>query len=234
MIDLPAIGIVIGSAIVDSINPGSIGVMILLISVALGRGTSAKRLAILGLVYIAAVFVTYLLAGMGLIYLYSGVSAVWTEYITLIVGILIMLAGIIEIKDFFWYGRWFSLKIPTKYAKKIRNYSQEKITLAGVALLGSFVSALEFPSTGAPYVAVITMLRAGFDLSTFLLILLYNLLFVLPLVVILLAVIGGVKVTSIAKWKEDTKATMRLFIGLMLVILSWILILIANGTINFG
>jgi hypothetical protein len=47
-------------------------------------------------------------------------------------------------------------------------------------------------------------------------------------------VAGGAKLSAVTKWKEESKGTMRLFIGLLLVSLGWILILIANGTVNFG
>jgi len=47
-------------------------------------------------------------------------------------------------------------------------------------------------------------------------------------------VAGGTKVTNVKKWKEENKGAMRLFIGLTLIGLGWLLILIANGTINFG
>jgi cytochrome c biogenesis protein CcdA len=66
------------------------------------------------------------------------------------------------------------------------------------------------------------------------LLILYNIIFVLPLVVILLMVAAGTKVSSIKKWKQANKAYMRFAIGYMLVALGWLLILIANGTINFG
>ena len=64
--------------------------------------------------------------------------------------------------------------------------------------------------------------------------LLYNIIFVAPLIIILGMIVTGTKISDVSKWKEDSKGTMRLFMGLLLVSLGWILILIANGTINFG
>jgi len=52
--------------------------------------------------------------------------------------------------------------------------------------------------------------------------------------VILLLVAGGLKLHVVDSWKQDSKGLMRLMIGLLLVGLGWLLILIANGTINFG
>jgi hypothetical protein len=44
----------------------------------------------------------------------------------------------------------------------------------------------------------------------------------------------GVKVSDMQMWKQANKANMRLAIGITLVVLGWLLILIANGTINLG
>jgi cytochrome c biogenesis protein CcdA len=96
------------------------------------------------------------------------------------------------------------------------------------------VAAVELPCTGAPYLAVITILRIDFNMVAFGLMALYNFIFVLPLIVILFMIAGGAKISTVAKWKEESKGTMRLFMGLLLAVLAWILILISNGTINFG
>lgn len=234
MLDLPTIGIVIGSAAIDSINPCAIGVLILMISVVLGGGGSIRRLLALGGAYIAAIYVTYLVAGLGLIYFFSEIPILWAEYLSIAVGGLVVLAGILEIKDYFWYGKGFSLQIPTYFANKIHEYSKSKQSIVGVMFLGAFVAAVELPCTGAPYLAIITILRIDFNFTAFMLMVFYNLIFVAPLIVILLMVAGGSKISAVAKWKEESKGTMRLFLGLLLIALGWILILIANGTVNFG
>ena len=101
-------------------------------------------------------------------------------------------------------------------------------------MLGSFIAAVELPCTGAPYLAIITILSLNFDFYAFLLLVLYNIIFVAPLIVILLIVAAGVKVQTVKNWHHDNKGFMRLAIGVMLVLLGWLLMLIANGTINFG
>lgn len=234
MLDLPTVGLVVGSAAIDSINPCAIGVLILMISVVLGGGGSTKRLLVLGSAYIFAIFLTYLIAGLGLVYFFSEIPIVWAEYLSIFVGMLVMLAGILEIKDYFWYGKGFSLQIPSYFADKIHEYSKSKQSIVGVMFLGAFVAAVELPCTGAPYIAIITILRVDFNLIAFALMVLYNIIFVAPLIVILGMVAGGRKITDVAKWKEESKGTMRLAMGLLMAALSWILILIANGTINFG
>lgn len=230
---LPTIFTVIITAAIDSINPCAIGVLILMISVILSSGKSRARMLFLGFLYVFAVFLVYLLAGLGLAYYFTTVPLVVTLYISLAVGILIIFAGILEIKDYFWYGRWFSLAIPAGLSKKIHLYA-ERVSIPGVILLGAFVSAVELPCTGAPYLAIITLLSQNFDFTAFILLILYNIIFVSPLIIILLLVALGVGVHHIKAWKQGARGYMRLFIGLLLVALGWLLILIANGTINLG
>ncbi len=234
MLDLPQLSIVLGAAAIDSINPCAIGVLILMVSVVLGQGGSPARLLKVGGAYIFAIFATYLIAGLGLIYFFSSIPIVLAEYLSIAVGLLVIFAGILEVKDFFWYGKGFSLQIPKKYADKIHDWSTSSRSVWSVMLLGAFVAAVELPCTGAPYLAILTILRIDFTIWAFLLMVLYNVVFVLPLIIILIMVASGTKISTVSKWKEDSKGNMRLAMGLMFVALGWILILIANGTINFG
>src|SRR3989338_5141887 len=86
----------------------------------------------------------------GLIYFFTKIPLVVTEYLSIAVALLVVLAGILEIKDFFWYGRGFSLAIPPSMAKKIEGFASHT-TVVGVALLGGFVSAVELPCAGAAH-----------------------------------------------------------------------------------
>lgn len=230
---LPTLGLVLGSAAIDSINPCAIGVLILMISVIFAGHKSIARMLFLGGMYIFSIFATYLLAGLGLLYFLGSIPLFVTEYISIAVGLLIIAFGLIEIKDYFWYGRGFFLGISVIFAKKIHDLTQN-VTVPGVILTGIFVAAVELPCTGAPYLAIITILSTNFNFVAFLMLVLYNLVFVLPLIIILLLVARGTKLPAIKEWKQESRGLMRLAIGLLLVGLGWLLILIANGTINFG
>lgn len=230
---LPTVLTVLTTAAIDSINPCAIGVLVLMISVVMSATRSIGRMLLLGGLYISTVMLTYLLAGLGLLYFLASIPLWVTELISIIVGILIVFAGLLEVKDFFWYGRWFSLGIPKQFVDKIHLLSK-KTTVPGVILLGIFVSAVELPCTGAPYLAIISLLSLYFDASAFLLLIFYNFIFVLPLIVILLLVAGGMKLQKIHRWKQHNKPYMRLLMGLLLIALGWLLMLIANGTINLG
>ena len=230
---LPTIITVFTAAAIDSINPCAIGVLILMMSVVLAGGGTTRRMLFLGFVYVSAVLGVYLAAGLGLVYFFSQIPLVVTEYLSIGVALLVVVAGILEIKDYFWYGRGFSLAIPVSMSKKLHHFASNT-TAWGIAFLGAFVSAVELPCTGAPYLAIITLLSQYFDFSAFLLLVFYNIIFVSPLIVILILVASGKKLQEIKGWKQDNRGFMRLAIGVLLVGLAWLLILIANGTINLG
>ena len=56
----------------------------------------------------------------------------------------------------------------------------------------------------------------------------------MPLIVILGLAYFGVKLQSIQGWKQSNKSYMRLATGLIMIGLGWMLMLIANGTINLN
>ena len=230
---LPTLGTIIGTAVIDSINPCAIGVLILLVSTLFASAKTRKKLLKVGFLYIFTVFITYLLAGLGLLLVFASTPLWLAEYISIGVGAIIIVAGLIEIKDFYWYGKGFSLAISPDMAKRIHNYVT-KISTPGVIFLGAFVALVELPCTGGPYLAVITILSQNFDLFAFGLLVLYNIIFVLPLVIILIMVNSGTKIHTIKQWKQKNRSYMRLLTGILLIILGWVLMLIANGTINLG
>lgn len=230
---LPTVSVVVITGLIDAINPCAIGVLILMMSVLIASKASIRRMLLLGGLYIFSVFAVYLLAGLGLIYFFTNIPLVLTEYISIFVGALIIFAGTLEVKDFFWYGRGWSLTIPASMSKKLGGFAS-KTTIPGVMLLGAFVSGVELPCTGAPYLAIITLLSQYFDFTALMLLILYNIIFVSPLIVILLMVGAGVELYKVKKWKQESRGTMRLAIGLTLFFLGWLLILIANGIINLG
>ena len=231
-ITLPTLATVLATALVDSINPCAIGVLILLVSTLIVAKRKEQMLKI-GLFYILAVFLTYLAFGLGLTYFIASIPLLYAEYISIIVGILVVFAGLVEIKDYFWYGYGFSLAIPVKYVKKIKE-KMKHLSTATIIFLGVFIAAVELPCTGGPYLAITLLLAQNFNFSAFLLLIIYNIIFIMPLVIILFLVIIGAKIQNIQRWKQDNKAYMRLVMGLLLIGLGWLLILIANGTINLN
>ncbi|HLC61347.1 MAG TPA: hypothetical protein VJJ52_08040 [Candidatus Nanoarchaeia archaeon] len=229
---LPNLGTVIVTALIDSINPCAIGVLILLISMLVVYKSKSDLLKY-GLLYIFFVFITYFLAGLGILYFLTVIPLYLSEYISIAVGLLVVAAGLIEIKDFFWYGRGITLSIPGDKAKKIHKMAR-KFTLPAMIALGVFVAGVELPCTGGPYLAILVFLSQNFNFNALMLLVFYNIIFVMPLIVILFMVYFGLKVQRLKRWKQNNRTYMRFATGIILIFLGWLLILIANGTINLN
>lgn len=231
-ISLPALPVVILTAAIDSVNPCAIGVLVLLIATLLQLSKNKSKMVKVGVIYISAVFFTYLIAGFGLLAFIQRFNI--SEQLSWIVGVLVIILGIIEAKDFFWYGKGITLAIPARRAEQIKKM-MKKVSVPGAVVLGIFVAAVELPCTGGPYLAITTLLaKIGFSAQVFWLLVLYNFIFVLPLIIILTIVAFGVSAESVKAWKDKQKKWMRLFIGLIMIALGIALILWANGTISFG
>lgn len=213
--------ILIGAAIVDSINPCAFGVLIFLLAYLSKTFNKPHKLLIHGLTYIFAVFITYLLAGLLLLPIIQGLGNI-SVMVYVVIGVLIILAGLIELKDFFWYGRGFSLELLPGASQRIKMYSNKiSSSLAGAYGLGTFVALVELPCTGAVYLAVLSILSlsgAAFTAATAVSLLgLYNLIFVAPLVVILYLFYRGADSEKIEAWRRKHRHLMRALIGLMLI-----------------
>ena len=231
-IALPTLPVVIITALIDSINPCAIGVLILLIATLVSLSKDRIKMLKVGAIYISAVFLTYLAAGFGLLIFIQKLNI--SELLSWIVGVLVIILGLIEIKDFWWYGQGISLQIPARRAQQIKKM-MKKISIPGSIILGIFVAAVELPCTGGPYLAITTLLaKIGFSWSIFWLLALYNFIFVLPLIIILALAYFGMSTEKLSAWKNEKKRWMRLSIGIVMIALGILLILWAKGIIYIG
>jgi len=217
--------IVIGTAIVDSINPCAIGVLILLVASLAQLSDNRKRMLLIGSIYLFVIFVTYMLAGLGLIWFQNFlINLGFAVYIGLVVGTISIILGIIEVKDFFWYGKGFSLSIPAKYAQTIKE-KVKTVSVPGAIGLGALVAMVELPCTGGPYLVITALLARQFDALAFIYLLIYNFIFILPLLIIMLLAYFGLSPARMKEWKQENRKWMRLAIGLLLIGLGVFLIL---------
>lgn len=219
------IGVIVGAALADSINPCVLGVLIFLLAFLTRVFKSRNRMLVGGLVYSAVVYLTYLGLGFGIIR--AAVSLSVASGLYWIAAIVAITAGLLEIKDFFWYGRGPTLQILPGGTERIKLYTSKieaaqkrypHLSFAMIGLLGIFVVLVELPCTGAPYFAVLALLAAGEYRLAVPYLLLYNFVFILPLLVIIAIVYAG-KGKRLETWRKKHRGAMRLGIGLVLIAL---------------
>ena len=148
-------------------------------------------------------------------------------YFYLFVAGFIFLLGLLQLKDVFWYGKGITLRISSR-AKPIIEKFMSKGTLVSIIILGVIVSLFELPCTGEIYIGILTLMsiHETFGL-TYLFI--YNLIFVLPLVVLTYLVYRGTSTERMQNWTVSNRKYMKLVSGLLLIGLSTYIFIRAIG-----
>lgn len=212
----------VAAAAIDSINPCAFAVLIFLL-VYLSALGARHRILKVGITYIIAIFVVYFLSGLGLF------TIIQTTHLTRIVyfcaAVIAIAAGLVNVKDFFWYGKGFTLAIPESKKPLLQKYIQQA-TVPAAVVLGILVSMVELPCTGGVYLAILGLLSSKMTmLQGIPYLFLYNVIFVLPLLIILFAIYRGLPPEAAEKWRLEKRRWMKLTIGLMMIALGVIMLL---------
>jgi cytochrome c-type biogenesis protein len=214
--------LVVISSLIDSINPCAFSILILTIAFLFSIGKMRSGILKIGGVYILGIFLVYLLIGLGItgtLHLFN------TPHFMAKVGAGLLIAfGLLSIINQFFPSFPIRLGIPQSAHHKMAEL-MEKASIPTAFLLGALVGLCEFPCTGGPYLLVLGLLhdRATF-VNGFGYLILYNLIFVLPLVVILLISSNKVLLEKVQAWKKDETKNMRLWGGLVMVALGIIIL----------
>ena len=209
--------LVLIAALIDSVNPCAFSVLLVTITFLFSIGRLRNNILKIGGVYILGIFVVYVLIGLGLL---QALHLFNTPHFMAKVGavLLIVLGGINLINELF--PRFpIKLRIPVKTHDKMANL-MDRASLPTAFILGGLVGLCEFPCSGGPYLLVIGLLN---DSATYLkgvgYLGIYNLIFVLPLIIILLLSSNKIVVGKVKKWQAEKKHLMRWVGGLLLLAL---------------
>jgi len=216
--------VVIAAALIDSINPCAFGVLLFLMAVLLSMG-SAKRALRSGMVYTGVIFLVYLAAGFGIMRFAGDFLAM--DGAKIFVGVVVLIMAGLELKDFFWVSdgmipvgpkaKWWniSLAIPKSAKPYLEKYARRG-TFVSLIILGTLVALVELPCTGGIYLAILSLISDSGIKGIFYLVL-YNVIFVLPLISISYFVYCGVKVEVVNDWVQRNKRFMRLAAGIVML-----------------
>lgn len=226
-VTLPLI-IVAGS--IDGINPCAIGMLILLLGYLMVFAKAPERMLKTGIIYIVTIFITYFLIGLifsQIVYHLITWKYYWqvSRIFLYVISGLIILAGLINIKDFFWYGKGFSLGVKKEQAPILMKYIQ-KVSVPATITLGVLVTLFELPCSLPLYVGAVTLISGTFSLATIGYLLVYNIMFVLPLMVIFIILLLSKRVFEIKDWQERANKWMKLSMGLMQVAIGVVLLIL--------
>lgn len=214
---LTMVGLVALTGFFDGIHPCAIAILIFFIAFLLTLHRSFKNILGLGLVYILVIFLTYLVIGIGLL---SGMMLFGQHHFFAKLGSwLLIFLGIINLKDYFLPQFKLGVKIPKISNEKIKSYLQ-KATLPTVISAAFLVGLCSVPCSGGIYAAITALLASKTTFLTgFMYLLLYNLMFVMPLIIILALATNPYTLVKFGEWQQRHKKTQKLVMGLFMIIL---------------
>lgn len=209
---LPA---VVVTGLLDSVNPCAFAVILLLLAFLFTIRQSRRRILQLGLVYIGMIFLVYFAIGLGLL---RAVRFSDDPHFVARAGSWILIGlGTINLLEYFFPRFPIKLHMPAAAGAKTTELLKQATVPATIGV-GFLVGLCTFPCSGGIYVSIITLLNAKTTLGWGVAYLgLYNLLFVLPLLVILLAAGNRVVAKRWARWERQSSRRIRLWYGLAMV-----------------
>jgi hypothetical protein len=185
---LPAFTLLIG--LLDGINPCAMWVLMVLLSI-LVHVRSRARLLLFGATFVVASGVVYFVFMTAWVQLFSLVGL--ARPITIVLGVVVLLMGLINLKELIWFEKGVSLMIPDKAKpglyRRMRGIARSASLPAafmGIAVLALLVNLIELGCTlGLPaiYTRILT-LRDMSDLARYGFLALYNVAYVVPLALI--------------------------------------------------
>ena len=221
---------VIGLAFTDSINPCALSVLLMmLIAVTTYHPKDRKRILWSGLAFIAAVFVTYLIYGLLIVKAFEVLQAFSNVRLYLYKGLAVgaIILGLLELKDFFFYKPGgVGTEMPLFLRPKVQKILARITSPLGAFGLGMFVTLFLLPCTIGPYIILGGMLSFGEFFQSIPILSLYNLIFVLPMIVIVFLIFFGSKdIKQISSWREKNIRILHLIIGLVFILLGTTMLL---------
>jgi cytochrome c biogenesis protein CcdA len=221
---------VLASGVADGFNPCAFALLVLfatytltLVNAVTGDGTptldARRRLLGAGSLYVGAVLVTYFIIGLGL---FSFLAWLGRDHLVSRVAVVIALVmALWMLKDVFLPGVGPSMMAPGGTHGRMQK-AIERGGLAGMLIAGVLVGICTVPCSGAIYLDVVAVLHAsGGGLTGLALLALYNIAFIVPLLVLLLAVSNRRVLGQLGRWNRANSPWVKVGLAVVVIAMSF-------------
>jgi len=215
----------ITTAVISGVNPCVFAVLIFLMGTIALTGSRARALAI-GVTYIVTVFIVFFLSALAIVQFVQVIGLQNLDLTKTLIGIFLLVVGIVSIKDFFWYNRWFSFKIPTFTKHSISTLGNTGSFLAIIGL-GIIATIAALPCTLGPFTFFSTTYLTNMAaIQSNLYTALFAFAFIIPMIIVFVAIYGIKVGTDRAEaWRMQSARYMRLVAGVLMVTFGLLLVL---------
>ena len=220
---------VLVSGVVDGLNPCAFALLVLfatytltLVNAVTADGTPTRlarqRLLSAGSLYVGAVWVTYFLIGLGL---FSFLGWLGQDHlVTRVAVILALVMALWMIKDILVPG-WGPAMAAPHATHGWMHKAMERGGLAGMLIAGVLVGICTVPCSGAIYLDIVAVLHAsGGGITGFALLALYNVAFIVPLLVLLGAISNRRLLGQLGRWNRANSNWVKAGLALAVIAMS--------------
>jgi cytochrome c biogenesis protein CcdA/glutaredoxin len=223
---------VLGAGLIDGLNPCAFATLVFFISYLTFTGRRGRDILLVGMAFALGVFLTYLLVGVGLLKIVQSLSffTALGRWVYLVTALLCIVLAILTFRDFFKARQGqeteMALRLPMSLRRRIhkviREGSQVRAFVAMALVTGFVVSLLELACTGQVYLPTIMFVMSVPELASqaFLFLLLYCLMFILPLIVVFLLSYFGTTSEQLGQFVNHHTSTVKFATGLLFVALA--------------
>jgi hypothetical protein len=230
---------VVAAAMVDSINPCAIATLVFFMSLLSVARISIGRMWLAGVAFLAASFVTYIAIGFGLLGILKFFQANRVMRLILdmvLAGVMLVFAAL-SFRDAIRYYRSgqagdVALKLPAGLQARIHRvmksgFRKRSLVLGGLGM-GAVVTVIESVCTGQVYVpTLVLMLKQGESVlrcAGYLLV--YNIIFMLPLVVTLALTCGGMSTPALVEWSRRNVTVSKTLLGVFFLVMTAVFLVV--------
>ncbi len=216
---------ILGLALVDAVNPCALAVMtIVLMTLLLQHPDKKSKVLAGGIAFTSAVFILYFLYGLIMVQFFSHLipqTGIISGYIFKGFGLFAIILGILNLKDYFSYKPGgIATEMPLKLRPMMKLLIKKITSPKGAFVIGLFVTLFLLPCTIGPYIIASGKLSTLNFFKVILWLLIYNIIFIIPMIAITLAIYFGLTtVDKVSGWKEQNIKYLHLIEGLILTIL---------------
>lgn len=228
---------ILSAGFIDGLNPCAFATLIFFISYLTFVGRKRREILWVGMGFSGAVFATYLLIGFGILSFIQHFSflPLFSRIVYLVTVTIAFVLGALSLYDYIQLKRGrpaeMTLQLPDFLKKRIhqtirRESKSHRYFLAAVAS-GFVISLLEFTCTGQVYLPTILFVTNIPSLKTSALsyLILYNLMFIIPLVIIFGVVFWGVTSEQLGFFLQKRASSIKLITALLFFALAGALIM---------
>ena len=171
--------------------------------------------------YVAGMFLTYLLLGLGII---ATVSLFTTTHLPIrLMGFVVVAMGLWALKDVAMPGVGIPLAMPARWHGVVRQ-AISRTTPIGLFTAGGLVGLCTLPCSGAIYVGVLALIAREPLPARLSFLIAYNIMFVAPLLVLLTFVANRRVLNRVAHPYLHRKTLVKVVVGVVSVILGLVIL----------